>query len=81
MLQLLYLQMAIIIIIVNVSAWDALEKNPECNVYRYIVNIDRWMVLPKLEHRRGTLCMLDNTLIIIGGDDPITEETLNKVTT
>ena len=66
---------------VNVSAWDAPEKSTECNVYRYIVNIDRWMVLPKPQHRRGTLCMLDNTLIIIGGDDPFTKQTLNKVTT
>ena len=66
---------------VYVSAWDAPEKSTECNVYRYIVNIDRWMVLPKPQHRRGALCMLGDTLIIIGGDNPLTKEALNKVTT
>ena len=64
-----------------VSAWDAPDKNTECNVYRYIVKTDRWVVLPKPQHRRGTLCMLDNKLTIIGGENPFTKETLNKVTT
>ena len=65
---------------VYVSAWDAPDKNTECNVYRYTIKTDRWIVLAQPRHRRGTLCMLDDTLTIIGGDNPFTKEALNKVT-
>ena len=64
-----------------VSAWDAPDKNTECNVYCYTIKYGRWTVLPRPQHRRGTLCMLDNQLTIIGGDNPFTKEALNKVTT
>ena len=43
---------------VYISAWDAPDKNTECNVYRYYtIKTDHWMVLPRPQHRCGTLCM------------------------
>ena len=64
-----------------ITAWDAPDKNTESKVYCYTIKSDRWIVLPQPRHRRGVLCMLDDRLTIIGGDDPFTKEALNRVTT
>ena len=64
-----------------VTAWDAPDKNTESNVYCYTIKTDHWTLLPRPRHRRGVLCMLDDRLTVIGGEDPFTKEALNKVTT
>ena len=65
----------------HVTAWDAPDDNTHNNVYCYNTNTDHWTVLPQPGHRFGVLHMLDDKLTIFGGNDPVTKETLNKVTT
>ena len=60
------------------SAPDDLTKN---NVYYYNTNTDHWTVLPQPGHRFGVLSMLDDKLTIFGGQDPLTNKVLSKVTT
>ena len=60
------------------SAPDDLIKN---NVYYYNTNTDHWTVLPQPGHRYGVLSMLDDKLTIFGGQDPLTNKVLSKVTT
>ena len=66
---------------VYVTAGNAPDYQSECNVYCYTTNTDQWSVLPQPRHRCGILHMLDDKLTIFGGDDPITKEVLNRVTT
>ena len=64
-----------------VTAGGAPDDNTKNNIYCYNTNTDHWTVLPQLGHRFGILHMLDDKLIIFGGEDPVTYEVLNKVTT
>ena len=64
-----------------VTAGSAPDDNTKNNVYCYNTNTDHWTVLPQPGHRCGVLHMLDDKLTIFGGQDPVTYEVLNKVTT
>ena len=66
---------------VYVTAGDAPDDNTLDNVYCYNTNTDHWTVLPQPGHLFGVLHMLDDKLTIFGGQDPVTYERLNKVTT
>ena len=50
-------------------------------VYCYNRSTDNWSELPQPGHCRGVLHILDNRLTIFGGEDPVTCEILNRVTT
>ena len=64
-----------------VTAGGAPDDNTHNNVYCYNTNTDHWTVLPQPGHYFGILHMLDDTLTIFGGSDPVTREYHNKVTT
>ena len=66
---------------VYVTAGSAPDDNTKNNVYCYNTNTDHWTVLPQPGHHSGVLHMLDDKLTIFGGEDPVTYEILNKVTT
>jgi len=66
---------------VYVTAGGAPENETYNNVYCYDIVTDQWNTLPPSGHRRGVLCMVDDTLSIFGGQDSVTYEHLNKVTT
>ena len=63
------------------TADDAPDDNTYNNVFCYNTSTDHWTVLPQPGHCYGVLHMLDDRLTIFGGIDPVTYETLNKVTT
>ena len=64
-----------------VTAGDAPDDNTYNNVYCYNTRTDHWTLLPQPGHGCGVLHMLDDKLTIFGGDDPVSYEVLNKVTT
>jgi len=67
--------------IVYVAAGDAPEKETYSNVYCYNTTTDQWNTLPPPGHIHGVLCMVDGTLSIFGGQDPVTNKAHNKVST
>ncbi|XP_065893221.1 uncharacterized protein [Dysidea avara] len=66
---------------VYVTAGAATEDDMYNNVYQYNVITDQWSPLPRPGHKMGILCMMDNNLSIFGGDDPINNNRINKVST
>ena len=66
---------------VYVTAWDAPEDDTYNNVYCYDISCNQWTVLPQPGHCFGVLHMLDDRLTIFGGNDIVTDEVLQKVTT
>ena len=66
---------------VYVMAGSAPSDSTKKNVYCYHTNNDYWTVLPQPGHRCGVLHMLNDRLTIFGGDDPVTYNAFNKVTT
>jgi len=63
------------------TAGGAPENETKNNVYCYDMITDQWDTLPPPGHCRGALCMVDDSLSIFGGWDPIAYQTLNKVST
>ena len=66
---------------VYVTADSAPEDDTHNNVYQYNITTDQWNTLPPSGHRFGVLCMVDSSLSIFGGTDPVTLEIHNKVST
>ncbi|XP_065893092.1 uncharacterized protein [Dysidea avara] len=66
---------------VYVTAGDAPEDETYNNVYQYNITTDQWNTLPPSGHRFGVLCMVDSSLSIFGGTDPVTRKIHNKVST
>ena len=66
---------------VYVTAGSAPENETYNNVYNYDILTDHWNTLPPPGHCNGILCMVDNKLSIFGGDDPVTDDCINKVST
>jgi len=66
---------------VFVTAGTAPEDETYNNVYCYDLTSDQWSTLPPPGHRFGVLCMVNTSLSIFGGSDPITYAYCNKVST
>jgi len=64
-----------------VTAGGAPDDATKNNVYSYDTKTNQWTILAQPGHRLGILHMLDERLTIFGGQDPVTYEFLNKVTT
>ena len=50
-------------------------------MYCYDIITDHWTILPQPGHGLGILHTIDGMLTIFGGNDPVTNEIFNKVTT
>ena len=66
---------------IYVTAGSAPEVETKYNVYHYNITTDKWNTLPPPGHYYGVLCMVDDTLSIFGGQDPVTYAYYNKVST
>ena len=66
---------------VYAMAAGASDKAGLNHVFVYDIQRDRWDRLPPSGHRKGILQIIDNKLTVIGGQDTITKEITNKVTT
>ena len=66
---------------IYVMAGDAPQDDTLYYVFSYNININEWSRLPPPGHYHGILQILNNKLIVIGGQDNATDEITNKVST